>query len=141
LWRQGTEKGWSVCRARSGVQWDENFGYNLTCRRGCCFHKSICASRVKNYSIRLIERSVVRRLGEGTFAIKAVCQCPTAALMSPRPPFCIYCACTCREDARVWVLIVVVASYRWKAEGLYMSTRKSHSEDGLLRMESLCEEL
>jgi hypothetical protein len=79
--------------------------------------------------------------GKGTFAVKAVCQCSTAAFMSPRPPFRIYRACACRKDAGVWVFIVVVASYRWKAEGLDMSTRKSHSKDGLLRMESLCEEL
>jgi hypothetical protein len=135
------EEGWRVCRAGRGVQWDENFGYNLACRRGCCFHESICASGVENYSIRSIEGSVPRRLGKDTFAIKAVCQCSAAAFMPPRPPFRIYCACTCRKDARVWVFIVVVASYRWKAKGLYMSTRKSHSEDGLLRMESLCEEL
>jgi hypothetical protein len=135
------EEGWRVCRAGRGVQWDENFGYNLACRRGCCFHESICACGVENYSIRLIESSVPRRLRKGTFAIKAVCQCSAAAFMPPRPPFRIYCACTCRKDARVWVFVVVVASYRWKAERLYMSTRKSHSEDGLLGMESLCEEL
>jgi hypothetical protein len=61
--------------------------------------------------------------------------------MPPSPPFCIYCACTRRKNARIWVFIVVVASYWWKAEGLYMSTRKSYSEDGFLGVESLCEEL
>lgn len=116
------EKGWSVCSAGRGVQWDENLGYNLACRRGRCFHESICASGVENYSTRLTEGSVLRRLGKGTFTIKAVCQCPTAAFMSPRPPFCIDCACTCRKDARIWVFVVVAASYGWKAKGLYMPT-------------------
>jgi hypothetical protein len=58
------EEGWRVCRAGRGVQWDENFGYNLACRRACCFHESICASGVENYSIGSIQGSVPRRLGK-----------------------------------------------------------------------------
>ena len=135
------KEGWRIRRAGRGVQWNENFGYNLACQRGCCFHESICPGGVENCSIGSAEGSVTRRLGKGTFAVKAVCQCSAAAFMPPRPPFRIYCACTRGKGARVWVFIVVVASYRWKTEGLYMSTRKPYGEDRLLGVESLREEL
>jgi hypothetical protein len=77
-----------------------------------------------------------------TFTIITVRQSPTAALMSPRTPFCVYGACTGRKYTDIPIFVIARSSSYWgQSKRLNVAARESDCENGLSWMESLSEKL